>query len=142
MLRNIYIFSTDGILLFNKAWDDIGQDPLLISGFCSALWMFAKQIGGIGFRLLETEVYTIIGTSSKEYQVKIIIIIDNTDDIKKYKDFIETIKEDFCHQYKNDLIKIKKKESPVKLNLFRDYNHNLNLLTMNLFSDLVSQVIM
>ncbi|MHA1311547.1 MAG: hypothetical protein ACTSQO_11575 [Candidatus Helarchaeota archaeon] len=136
MLRNIYIFLSDGILLFDWAWNDLGQDPLLISGFCSALWMFSKQIGGIEFQMLKTKLYTFIGTSSKEYQIKIILIIDNVNDLSKYEDFLESIKNDFCKKHRIELIKIKNKQIPVKLNYFKNYSIDIKLITDQYFPEI------
>ncbi|MHA1229078.1 MAG: hypothetical protein ACTSPQ_00390 [Candidatus Helarchaeota archaeon] len=142
MLKNIYIFLADGILLFDKGWEDLNQDPMLISGFCSALWMFSKQIGGEDFELLKTKRYLILGTSSEKYQIKFILIIDHSDDIDEHIKLLEDIKQDFCSIYREDLEKIKSKEIPIRLNYFKDYSNRINAVIKNHFPNLIPEMVM
>jgi hypothetical protein len=82
-IRNLYVFKSSGLLLFNKDYQAVSLDSDLIAGFFSAIQSFAETL----IRETETELhsmslgkYTFIFHSDRDLEITIVIVVD---DIKK-----------------------------------------------------------
>ncbi|NVM54232.1 MAG: hypothetical protein HWN66_11070 [Candidatus Helarchaeota archaeon] len=128
MLNNLYIFHSTGKLLFSRKWTGTGtvkEDPVLISGFLSAIWMFAQKIGGGsggGVRVIQTEENIMVGISSPTYDLLFVLVADPKADIASCKHLLSRMRRSFTQKYK----KLLKQETDFSTDVFDDWIQNLD----------------
>ena len=111
MISNLYIFNTSGKLLFSKNWKIQGcveEDPVLVSGFLSAIWMFAQKISigaSKGVRSIQTEDRLLVGIASPTYNLLFVLVGDPGADIGACKSLLARIRQSFLQKYRKTLKK-------------------------------------
>lgn len=78
-IRNLYVFKSSGLLLFNKDYQKVSVDSDLVAGFFSAIQSFAETL----LQEKETELhsmklgkYTFMFQSEDDLEITIVIVID------------------------------------------------------------------
>ncbi|MHA1264491.1 MAG: hypothetical protein ACTSRS_04570 [Candidatus Helarchaeota archaeon] len=127
MLDNLYIFHSSGKLLFSKNWREEGiqEDPVLISGFLSAIWMFAKKIGSKGVRSIQTETNLLVGVSSPTYDLLFVLVANRNADASACTHLLKRIRQSFIIKH-SELLKTP--DLAVSTDRFEDWNLNLEKL--------------
>lgn len=107
MINNLFIFYSSGKLLFSKNWKEEGsvvEDPVLISGFLSAIWMFAKKIGATGgIRSIQTENQLLVGIASPKFDLLFVLVADPGADIAACKHLLTRVRQSFLQKYRKNL---------------------------------------
>lgn len=109
MISNLYIFSTSGKLLFSKNWKTQGsveEDPVLVSGFLSAIWMFAQKIAireSKSVRAIQTEDRLLVGIASPTYNLLFVLVGDPGADIGACKSLLARIRQSFLQKFRKTL---------------------------------------
>ena len=106
MLDTLYVFHSSGKLLFSKNWkgdEGVQEDPVLVSGFLSAIWMFAQKIGSKGVRSIQTENNVLVGVSSPTYNLLFVLVADLNADISACKNLLSRIRQSFLQKFRKQL---------------------------------------
>ena len=124
MLNNLYIFHSSGKLLFSKNWDAEGiqEDPVLISGFLSAVWMFAQKVGSKGVRSIQTENKLLVGISSPTYDLLFVLEANQKVDVTGVKALLSRIRQSFIQKFR----KMLKEDSIISTDAFEGWSANLD----------------
>ncbi|MFX1296327.1 MAG: hypothetical protein ACFFD2_15930 [Promethearchaeota archaeon] len=130
MLNNLYVFHSSGKLLFSKSWEKNGNitDPVLISGFLSAIWMFAQKIGSKGVRSIHTENKLLVGIASPKYDLLFVLVADQNSDVEACKHLLTRIRQSFLQKFRKEL----KEEYEFSIADFDSWCLNLEKLTNNI----------
>ncbi len=123
MLNNLYVFHSTGKLLFSKNWkaEGIQEDPVLISGFLSAIWMFAQKIGSKGVRAIHTEKDLLIGISSPTYDLLFVLVANPKADVAEVKRLLGRIRQSFIQKHRTLL----KQDTDFSTDAFDEWSANL-----------------
>jgi len=108
MIDNLYIFNSSGKLLFSKNWKSQGsveEDPVLVSGFLSAIWMFAQRIGSKGVRSIQTENKLLVGVASPTYNLIFVLVSEPNADINACKNLLTRVRQSFLQKYRKNIQK-------------------------------------
>jgi hypothetical protein len=106
MLLNLFIFHSSGRLLFSENWKEEGsvaEDPVLVSGFLSAIWMFAQKIGSKGVRSIQMENQLLVGVSSPKYDLLFVLGTELNSDIAACKHLLSRIRQSFLKKFQDEL---------------------------------------
>ena len=107
MIDNLYIFNSSGKLHFSKNWKSQGsveEDPVLVSGFLSAIWMFAKKIGSKGgIRSIQTDNNLLVGIASPTYNLLFVLVSEPNSDIGACKSLLTRVRQSFLQKYRTNL---------------------------------------
>ena len=127
MLSNLYVFHSSGKLLYSKNWGEGGveEDPVLVSGFLSAIWMFAQKIGSKGVRSIQMENKLLVGIASPKYDLLFVILADLNSDVAACKRLLTRIRQSFIQKFRNEL----QKEKALSTEDFNVWSQNLERLT-------------
>lgn len=127
MLQNLYVFHSSGKLLFSKNWEGSGgveEDPVLVSGFLSAIWMFAQKIGSKGVRSIQTENKLLVGIASPTYDLLFVLVGDPNLDQVAVKHLLTRIRQSFLQKFRKELKEI----CDFSTDEFDDWGQNLEKL--------------
>ena len=127
MLNNLYIFHSTGKLLLSKNWtsDAVKEDPVLISGFLSAIWMFAQKIGSKGVRSIHTENKLLVGISSPTYDLLFVLVAEPNAEVASCKTLLGRIRRSFIQKYR----KVLTNSTDLPTDEFEDWLENLDNIT-------------
>ncbi|MHA1649272.1 MAG: hypothetical protein ACTSYB_03680 [Candidatus Helarchaeota archaeon] len=128
MINNLYIFMSSGKLLFTYNWKQersVEEDPVLISGFLSAIWMFAQKIGSKGVRAIQTENNLLVGVSSPKYDLLFVLVADSNSDIAACKHLLTRIRQSFIQKFRRQL----QQDYEFGIDDFNEWRENLERLT-------------
>lgn len=109
MINNLYIFNTAGKLLFSKNWNikgSVEEDPVLVSGFLSAIWMFAQKISIRelkSVRAIQTEDRLLVGIASPTYNLLFVLVGDPGADIGACKSLLARLRQSFLKTFRKTL---------------------------------------
>ncbi|HUX98147.1 MAG TPA: hypothetical protein VMV49_01215 [Candidatus Deferrimicrobium sp.] len=106
MLHNLYIFHSTGKLLYSYDWMEEGsvkEDPVLVSGFLSAIWMFAQKIGSQGVRSIQTENSLLVGIASPKYSLLFVLVAKADASTAACKNLLGRIRQSFIQKYRKQL---------------------------------------
>ena len=119
---------SSGKLLFTYNWKQEGsveEDPVLISGFLSAIWMFAQKIGSKGVRAIQTENNLLVGVSSPKYDLLFVLVADSNSDIAACKHLLTRIRQSFIQKFRRQL----QQDYEFGVDDFNEWRENLERLT-------------
>lgn len=125
MLNNLYIFHSTGKLLFYKNWKLEGmasEDPVLISGFLSAIWTFAQKVGSKGVRAIHMDENLLMGISSPTYDLLFVLVVERTADTVACKALLGRIRQSFIQKHRGIL---KEPDFLFSTDVFDDWANNL-----------------
>jgi len=122
------VFHSSGKLLFSKNWKEAGsvvEDPVLVSGFLSAIWMFAQKIGSKGVRSIQTENQLLVGISSPKYDLLFVLVADLGSDVSACKHLLTRIRQSFLKKFAGKL----NKGNELSTDIFNSWIENVDRLT-------------
>ena len=128
MLTNLYIFHSTGKLLLSKSWtgEAVKEDPVLISGFLSAIWMFAKKIGSKGgVRNIHIGDKLLVGVSSPTYDLLFVLVAKPNAEVAACKALLGRIRRSFIQKHRTLL----KDSRDLPTDVFEGWLRNLDIIT-------------
>ena len=121
------MFHNSGKLLYSKNWGEGGveEDPVLVSGFLSAIWMFAQKLGSKGVRAIQTENKLLVGIASPKYDLLFVLVAGLQSDIEACKSLLTRIRQSFLQKFRKEL----QQEQELSTDEFNVWSQNLERLT-------------
>ncbi|MHA1270130.1 MAG: hypothetical protein ACTSPY_10120 [Candidatus Helarchaeota archaeon] len=142
-IQNVLILQPNGTLIFSKDYHSIKENPVIISGFLTAIDSFAQSIGaGSKVHTIETDEYKFVGDISEKYKIKFIVICEKDDDIKQARYLLKSCKRSFIMKF-NKLLNTKKPFHNIEK--FKEWEPNLDKIVnkseLSSFETVVSKTI-
>jgi hypothetical protein len=125
-IQNVYVLKPDGTTIFSKDYHSIREDAVVVSGFLSAIESFAQSIGaGSEINSIETDQFKFVGSSSKKYKIKFVVICNKEDSIEPVNGLLRSMTQSFVIKY-NKILNSKKPFYDT--DIFDDWEKNLDRL--------------
>jgi hypothetical protein len=124
MIQGLWVIDESGLCLFHESFNEtVNQDPLVISGFLSAIFTFSQEIGQKRLELTETDDFRFVYTMKPP----LLFVVagakqDSPDTLNRY---LHQIKQDFFHHYEEIAWQTFLKSQQGNYDVFEDYKSQL-----------------